>query len=191
MIKSLYSYKSPANVVEYYFQKSRVFLYPLLGIVKSNSIVPIENYVSWVEGGIKRTDCRLLSVYHIRGDSEYKIFEEKLKTNSLFHSCYEIEDNRMVYLFNFDGYNKEWKLFLEGKYSKYSGGVKSMIMQYYKNSTNKTYVESFLYPSKFYAIYSEVLGVSQESLKTAVELTDPPDFQRETLNAKLLKPELL
>lgn len=65
-IKSLY---------DRYFQKSKVFIYPLLGIKRGNSVVPIETYISW-DGHYSSEDMKLICVYKIRTDAEYKTFEK-------------------------------------------------------------------------------------------------------------------
>ncbi len=67
-----------------YFQKSRVFLYPALEIRRGVSITPIQTHIHW-EGKIKKEDRKLICLYHLRDDAEYKEFERlRLKGNKLF-----------------------------------------------------------------------------------------------------------
>jgi formylmethanofuran dehydrogenase subunit E len=45
-------------------------------------------------------------------------------------------------------------------------------------------MNSFLYPKKWHKRYSELLDVSVSLLTEVVELTDKPDFERETFHHK-------
>ena len=75
MIKQLY--------IEY-IQKSRIFLYPALDIKRCSSVTPIETYVSWKDN-YTVDDNKLICLYHIRQDQEFKTFEKiKLFANSKF-----------------------------------------------------------------------------------------------------------
>ncbi len=83
-----------------YFQKSRVFLYPILGIKRGVSVTPINTYVSW-EGHYKPEDCKLICTYHIRDDKEAKMFEKSaLLGNRLFHDVKLLgDDSTSAYIF--------------------------------------------------------------------------------------------
>jgi len=50
------------KIYKSYFQKSKVFLYPLLGIRKGVRFVPIETYISWKNYPEINS---LICVYHI------------------------------------------------------------------------------------------------------------------------------
>ena len=65
------------SVYTKYFQKSKVFLYPLLGIKRGVSVVPIETYISW-KGYYNSEDMKLICVYDVRTDEEYKNFERNV-----------------------------------------------------------------------------------------------------------------
>ncbi len=176
-----------------YFQKSKVFLYPALGIKKAVSVTPIKTYVSW-ESKYAPGDMRLICLYHLRNDLDYKVFEKnKLFGNPLFENFWEIEAEtpQAVYVFNFEQYKADWQFFLKGKYSQFSPELKKKISEYCDKATaNYTYVESYLYPERFYEIYSQMLLVSIESLKIAGELCDKPDLPKEILTAKLKNLEM-
>jgi hypothetical protein len=58
-----------------YFQKSRVFLYPMLEIKRGVSVTPIETYVSWDEH-YKPEDRKFIVLYHLRNDKEFLNFEK-------------------------------------------------------------------------------------------------------------------
>jgi hypothetical protein len=67
-----------------YFQKSKIFLYPLLGIKRGSSVVPNDSYISWSDK-YSPEETKLICVYDIREDAEYKNFETNvlLKHNRL------------------------------------------------------------------------------------------------------------
>ena len=49
------------------------------------------------------------------------------------------------------------------------------------NSANHIYVESYLFPDKFYEQYASILNVDVSLLKTVGELCTKPDLEKETL----------
>lgn len=173
-----------------YFQKSRVFLYPALGIPRVNSIAPICTYSSW-EGYYTKDDVKLICLYHLRNDQEFRLFEKnKLFGNSLFHDFKEVIENKAVYVFDFKQYLHDWNCFNAGKYSKMTDTHKKKIKAFYgPKSPNYAYVESFLYPEKYYSMYSEMINVDEKLLKSTVELCDKPDPDQEklTINLKSLE----
>jgi hypothetical protein len=171
-----------------YFQKSRVFLYPLLDIKRGVSILPINTYIAWEELGIEPKDAKMVCVYQYRTDQEYLDFEtEKLKGNKLFESSALINDGlEIAYIFDFNRYKQDWLHFLHGKYSKISIPFKRKIKDFFRQSGNNyVYVESFLHPEKYFALYSELLNESIDTLKSVGELCSPLDYSKETLTAKL------
>ena len=58
-----------------YFQKSRIFMYPILEIKRGASVTPIETYLSW-EDQYSLCDRKLICHYHLRDDSEFTVFEK-------------------------------------------------------------------------------------------------------------------
>ena len=164
-----------------YFQKSRVFLYPALEIRKGSSVTPIQTYVAWKDV-LKPSDVKLVCLYHLRDDMEYKTFEKnKLFGNRLFEDFRTCADNKGIYIFNFDQYIGDWDNFLKGKYSKISPEMKRRIRDFFKGNSNYIYVDSFIQPDKYYALYAELLGVRIDVLKETVELCSAPDLDKETV----------
>lgn len=181
MIKSLY--KGPNN--ERYFQKSRVFLYPVLETKRNTqikSIVPISSYISW-EGHYSPEDMKLICSFYLRNDEGFKLFEKNmLLRHPQFFDFKECEDGIGVYIFDFSKFSLDWNFFLMGKYSKMGPVVKERIKNYYNaNNSNAVWVDSFINPNKYYEIYSRLLNVEVSTLKGG-ELCDCPDFTREHLN---------
>lgn len=169
-----------------YFQKSRVFLYPVLGIKKGVSVTPIMTYVSW-EGNYSLADRKLICTYHIRDDKEFRIFEKiNLMGNRLFHDFKLLEDGTGAYIFDMSEHAQDFDSFVSGSYSKLSADLKKKIEAFYgAKSANFAYVESYLEPQKYFGIYAQILGEAEETLKMVGELCDKPDLGQENLHAKV------
>lgn len=172
-----------------YFQKSRIFLYPALEIKRGgnspSSITPIETYISWNDTILPK-DRRLICLYHLRNDPQYKQFEKtRLFGNKLFEDFREVEGDKAIYIFNFEQNNSDWNNFLEGRYSHISTDLKKKILTFYRDSnSNSIYVDSFINPNKYYDLYAELLGVDIKILKEVEELCSRPDIIKETLILK-------
>jgi hypothetical protein len=165
-----------------YFQKSKIFLYPLLDIKRGTSVVPKETYISWNES-VTSEDMKLVCVYYLRKDTEYTQFEKSvlLKHNRLIDYV-KIDDETLVVTFSFSDLKDDWFNFLNGKYSKISKETKSKILNFFdKKSGNYAYVESYLYPEKHFTTYAKILGVDIELLKSVGELCDKPNLEKEML----------
>jgi hypothetical protein len=165
-----------------YFQKSKVLLYPALNINRGVSVTPIQTFVAW-KGYFTTEDRKLCSLYYERNDLEFKNFETKvLKGNPLYHNSEKFLKDINVYIFSFDSLKRDWDMFIAGKYSKFTEKHKNNILNYYKaNSANYAFIESYLYPERFFTIYAELLGVSIQELKEVGELCSKPDFDKEIL----------
>jgi len=170
-----------------YFQKSRTFLYPALGIRRGSSFIPIETYMAW-EDKYRPQDRKLCCVYENQEDEDFKTFEKsKLRTNRLFHEAILLEDKKVCYIFDFTLLADDWDAILNGKYSKISADHMKTIRNFVSNSeSNLAYVNSFLYPEKHFELYSELMGVSVNELRKVGELCDKPNLEKETLKIKEL-----
>lgn len=172
MIESLYTK---------YFQKSRSFLYPLLGIKRTSVHNPVGSYIA-LDGVTGPEDMLLVCSFKDDGSTGFKSFEEQmLLGNPLFEKVIAAGDHK-VYLFNFSSYRSDWFNFILGKYSKLSVPLKKAIKTYYgENTSEYKYIDSFLYPDKYFSVYAHLLGVNIETLKAVGELCDPCDIEKETL----------
>jgi len=173
------------SVYTKYFQKSKVFLYPLLGIKRGVSVVPVETYICW-EGYYTSEDMKLICVYDIRKDDEYKFFEKNtLLLHNRLHDYVKI-GSQAVLTFDFSDLSDDWSHFINGKYSKMNIKLKQKILDFFdKYSGNYTYMHSYLIPEKYFSNYSELLGVDIEMLIQVGELCSKPDFEKETLVLEL------
>ena len=76
-----------------YFQKSKIFVYPLLGIKKGSSVTPVQTYFGWNDYVIPE-DMKLVTVFHARTDQDYIDFEKNvlLKHNRLNDYIIKVND---------------------------------------------------------------------------------------------------
>lgn len=171
-----------------YFQKSKVFLFPALGIKRGTSVTPIETYLEW--GDITVQDTKLICLYHIRDDDEFVSYEEKyLLGNPLFEDYIEVGDDKAVYIFDFSEYAEDFAKVVEGRYSLLSQKLKDKIRDMYgASSANYTYIKSYLYPEQYWGIYADLLcpdsgdkATMAKLLEEVGELCSKPDFEKEKL----------
>jgi hypothetical protein len=172
-----------------YVQKSRLFLYPALGIKRGHSVTPMQTYVSW-ENRFKPEDCRLICLYHLRTDDDFRLLERvKLVGNPLFEEFVQLPDNVGAYIFNFEEKQEDFMQFVKGKYSQFSKEHKSAVLSFFKShSKHHVYIESYLNPKKFIPMYAELLAGSRAEVPTMTrllngvgELCSPPDMTQECL----------
>ena len=179
------------NVYGKYFQKSMMFLYPLLRIRQGSSIVPIQTYLAW-EDMYDLGDYKLICVYHNRHDQEFKKFEEKfLLSNPMFYDYFMLPDNMVAYVFDFTEYSRDFYKVANGVYSQLSSEFKFKVINFYSgNPHNAAYIDSYLYPEKHFHQYSEILNCDVELLVEVGELCTPPHMESETLISKPIILEL-
>ena len=174
-----------------YIQKSKVFMYPLLEVKKGTSVTPIETYCMW-KGHYTKEDCKLITLYHLRDDVEFRQFEKfKLIGNPLFHDFHMTEDNKGIYVFDFQKHEYDWKQFIQGKYSKFSPELKRKLQNHF-GVANRGYIDSFLYPERYFKLYAELLTVDKSdisgmlnTLKEVGELCSILDEEKELLTMKV------
>jgi len=169
------------SIYNKYFQKSKVFLYPLLGIKRGVKVIPSETYLAWNDS-IKTEDMKLICLYHPDVD-DYSNYEAKMLINhSRLHDVIPIDENNKVYVFDFSDLKDDWNYFIDGKYSKMDDATKEKILSFFEaKSANYVYIKSYLYPEKYFEDYAECLGVDIDVLKTVGELCNKPDIEKETL----------
>jgi hypothetical protein len=172
------------KVLSTYVQKSRIFLYPLIGAKNIDIHLQPKTYISW-SSKIHPLDKKLIVIFDQTDKApELLINHEKryLFSSGFFdESSYrQITNDKSLYIFNLENFKNDYNLFLEGRYSEMSDVAKEKIMKYYSISLdNVEYVESWLYPGRYYSIYADLLNVSQSTLSK--ELCSPPDMTKENL----------
>lgn len=172
-----------------YVQKSRMFLYPTLGIKRGHSVTPIETYVTW-EGRYTVKDNKFICLYHLREDEDFKLLEKvKLAGNPLFHEFIDLGDNVGAYVFDFSEKKQDYENFIDGKYSRLSTDHKRAVMNFFRGQrSHHVYIESYLYPKKYIPLYAELLTTEKKdlapmhrTLSRVGELCSKPDLEKESL----------
>ena len=173
------------SVYNKYFQKSKVFLYPLLGFKRGIKVVPSETYIAWDPYYIPE-DMKLVCLYHPNNSNEYENYEKKvLLKHTRLCDVKNIDQHSKLFIFDFADLKDNWKYFLDGKYSKLDHKLKGKIKSFFDvNSANYVYMNSYLHPESFFSNYADVLDIDIEVLESVGELCSKPNFEKETYIAK-------
>ena len=173
------------QVYKRYFQKSKSFLLPVLGLKKDFKYSPIQSYMEW-DGIYKSSDYNLILTYEKSNDPAWnKYLLNTIMANRMFNEYYEIDDETIAVSFDLYSIAEDYQYVLEGKYSNLSKQTKSKIREYYGyNSPEWAYMESFLFPERYIPTYSKILDVDEEHIRFTGELCDLPNLNKETLKLK-------
>ena len=165
-----------------YFQKSKVFLYPLLQIKKGITHVPIQTYVAW-DNVYSVNDHKFFCEYKTKKTKVFNKFAaDNFINNPLFEEAIELNENTQLYIYDFSSFKTDIKRFINGKYSQYSLDSKIKIIDFFGGQDKiGSYVEGFLTPDSVHDKYAETLGVSIKSIEDVYEVCTPPDLEKETL----------
>lgn len=175
------------SVYRKYFQKSQVFIYPLLGIKRGAAYVPKATYIAWDDNATSSEDMKLICVYDNDGSNTFDVFVKTvlLKHPRLF-GYVKADSKNSVFTFDFSDLIEDWANFLNGKYSKINLNLKAKILNFFDpQSGNYAYVKSYLYPEKYFDEYAELLNTDAEILKSVGELCTKPDLAKETLELEI------
>ena len=169
-----------------YFQKSKSFLFPILGYRKDANFLPIQVYMSW-EGLFTIEDRKIIVVYENLKTREWNKFLMNLMNNQMFNDYHDIGNDKIIVLsFDLNCIEEDYRNVLEGKYSKLSKLLKKKISDFYSyNSPEWVYMESFLFPDKYVTTYSEILDVEEEHIRFTGELCDLPNLEKETFKTEI------
>lgn len=165
-----------------YFQKSSTFLYPLLGFKKGKHPKPVQTYVYWPGFPEHASENKLFCVYKRKDTVEWAQFErDYLITHKMLHTTVALEDDQIMYVFDMTPVAEDFKAFMNGKYSQFSQSSRKILMDYYGVHTPEwVYIESYLFPDKYFKQYAQILDVEESFLKHVGELCDRYDTARET-----------
>lgn len=164
-----------------YFQKSRSFLFPLLGIKRGSSFTPQGTYLS-IDGLIGPEEIKLICSYKHDESEEFKHFEEQMLIgNPLFFKKIEMQHSDL-YVFSLEIHQADYFNFILGKYSKLSNVLKRAVRSFYgEGSANWNYMETYLFPEKYFNVYATLLKMDVDDLIRVGELCDACDMEKETL----------
>jgi hypothetical protein len=169
------------NVYTDYFQKSKVFLYPLLKLKKGIAYVPIQTYVCW-EHECAVEDHKLLCEYHVKSSDKFVAFCNRyLKSNKLFYEYIDLGENKHLFIFDFKPYKNDYNRFILGKFSQFSLESKLVILDFFSSSGHMlNVVTSFLSPDNVHAKYALALNVDVEEIQKVYEVCSMPNLEKET-----------
>jgi hypothetical protein len=189
-----------------YFQKSRSFLYPLLGLDRESAYQPEGVYLGLVtaEPGAEGRkiiytpeDRKLLVVFPALAQTYDWLFyrQQVLAHHSLAEHQLELDDERLLVVFNMEGFEREYAQFLEGRYSTFSDPHKRAISSFYGVHTPEwAYMHAFLFPDGYYRQYALLLydrpsdqEKCERQLRENVELCDRYDPEKESFYVELSK----
>lgn len=164
-----------------YFQKSKSFLYPTLGIKRNSYASPLNTYLS-LEGQVGAHECKLICSFKKDASDRYKEFEQNMLISSpLYLEKIETIDANL-YVFSLEIYESDFFNVILGKYSKLSNVLKKAIREHFgERSKEYSYIETFLYTDKFYPVYAKLLDIDINILEKTKELCDAADLEQETL----------
>lgn len=158
------------------FQKSHVFLYPLLCFRKDITLHPNNTYLF---GDLELPEQSLICVYKQPDPILWGNLENKFKLFSNNYISHYVKDNDFIVIFDLREYADDYEMFLQSKYSKLSLLSKQIIMSYYGGDDNE-YISSYLYPEKYFGVYANILNVDENILRNVGELCSKIDFKKET-----------
>jgi len=165
-----------------YFQKSKVFLYPVLGIARGISTVPEETYIAWPDR-VKADDPKLICLYNCTTDPDFEGFRNNvLLKHKLLDDIVLGTGEDEIYIFDLTGIGKDYQKFLNGRYSEFSEEHKNIVLDFFvENDRLGELILSYLNPSEHYVEYARLLGVDEKLLEEVGELCTAPDLIKETL----------
>ena len=169
-----------------YFQKSKIFLYPLLEIQKGVKYVPINTYMAW-EGQYSFEDSKLMCLYQQKFTKAFAKFEEFQLLNHKYLDDYrELDKDLHLYVFDLVNYKKDIQNVIKGSYSKMRKKTKTLILDFFGDiAPISEYIESYIYPEYYHEDYANELNVNLEDIERVWELCSKPDLEKENLKIKI------
>lgn len=166
--------------ISQYTQKSRLFLYPTLGIPRGHSFIPVQTYLSW-SNHYTIEQHRLLCLYKTKKTKAFKHFEQTVLFNhSYFEKRISVDDRQSMYVFDLTALAQDYDFIIKGRYSQLSSAVKNEILSFFINEPgHKAIINSYLNPEPYFEVYSELLEVDINILRETGELSNPPNLERE------------
>ena len=166
-----------------YFQKSKVFLYPLLNLKKGIKYVPIQTYVC-IDDIYAFGDYKLICEYHAKPDGSFKIFCDRyLNNHKNFHKHVYLGENHHLFVFDLTKYKSDYNRFIEGAYSKFSLDSKLAILDFFISSGSMSdFVHGFLSPEFAHEDYAKFFAVDIELIEEVYELCSILNIEKETFS---------
>tara|TARA_R110000764_G_scaffold37019_7_gene82556 strand:+ start:3810 stop:4385 length:576 start_codon:yes stop_codon:yes gene_type:complete len=165
-----------------YFQKSKVFLYPLLNVKNGIIKVPIQTYIAW-DSVYTPEDNKFLCEYKTKKTNDFEKFAyNNLLNNSHFESRIDINEDKQLFIYDFSEHKSDVKKFLKGEYSKFTLDNKIKILNFFSSQKKAgNFIKGFLDPEDVHENYALLLDVDVECIEDIYEVCTPPDILKETL----------
>lgn len=173
-----------------YYQKSKAFLYPILGFSRSELFRPVGTYLMFHHHTILTYE---LIVYyeHQKGDPLFENFQDnRVANHPRLRACYWT-DNGTIYVFDISDFAEDIVSFLSGQYSSLSKQIKGIILKYLGDNIEpmtprpNRQMHAVLFPDQYRELVAKSLGVPKENL---TELAPIYDLDKETLNIEIYTP---
>ena len=163
------------------FKKAAVFLYPLLGLSRKVSFKPNSVWIG-MDNYIRKEDQKLICIYDTSVQNFDAFSNKVLRSRENLLEEIRIDESKNAFVFDYSKFAQTWNAYLNAKFSQFEEDSKKTILNYYSdNSANALYLNSYLYPEKFFDQYAKFLEVNVGLLKEVGELCSKPDFDSERL----------
>jgi len=125
----------------------------------------------------------LICLFKHEDTEKYLKFEsDKLISHPYFVDADIVKGEHSIYVFDMQAHSKDWDAFLTGRYSSFSEDLKDAVRKYYGiTSPEYAYMDSFMYPERYFEVYGKLLDEDVELLKSVGELCNPYDPVKEKL----------
>ena len=175
-----------AGLYTQYFQKSKVFLYPLLKLKKGIDFVPEQTYIAW-DGLYQPSDYKFLCLYNAKKNDKFLKFEATfIEPHPALEACFSLSEDQHLYVFDMKDFKYDYKMFIRGRYSRFSIKVKDLIEEFFGKVGNiSQYITSFLNPEEYHEQYAEALDINIKVISDVYELCSPPDLDKETISVEV------
>lgn len=181
--------------------KSGVFLFPLIGTSRYSEFPHRRTYLVCEDMGIDEQSKKLIVTYTKLEDVRYAEYDSKMLSGNRYFLDFLETGDTFYYVFDLKEINKDWDLFLGGKYSKLSNEVKKRIMAYHAivdkgvKKDNRT-MQEILYPynptmteregrvvefKDAFERHAPSLRIDPALMREVGEIYSRPDFRKETL----------
>lgn len=176
---------------EAYFQKSKLFLCPLIELPKKGDYLIDGTYLYWNKE-FNIDNYNFIVTYKNNVDGFITFEKDVILKNKSLIACFE-EGKLSIYIFDLSKWKDDIDLFLKGAYSKLSKNTKFKIFQYenFNSIPTKAIIENgkvpftvhiALFPELYYEHASKELLYEDNYLKdNNIELWDIFNKEKETL----------
>lgn len=163
-----------------YFQKSKVFLYPLLELKKGLTYVPKQTYIAM--GHVySPKDYKFLCEYNVKMSKGFdKFCNSHIKNHPKFDEYINLGDNKHLFVFDYINFKSDFNKFLAGKYSQFSLNSKMIILNFFSDGRSSDYIEAFLSPEDYHENYAHKLNIDVKIIEDVFELCSLPNIKKET-----------